>query len=331
MQSIFLNIVVAGLLYPLSAAASPAVQSSNPTSTQVEPGASTNQPEVIHLMGLPDVKPNTKGSLKLTADALLFSSGDVDSPVPVALLTSASVNDERVETGGRTGTVARSVGPYGSGDALGLVTQKKVGVLVVEFLDNKGAYHGAVFMLPRPQAADLQKQIATRIVPGSPVGAPACVSGSSVDAHSILVSPIAVDEKLQMPPEYRVLLYEHLIESLHRMKSADSFYRSGDASAGTGCTAYVLSLRVKAFKKGNEVLRATTEPVGAFIATTVLGYGVQLRDRSGTVIFEDSGKKKVMLSSDSVGVTQAVAKRISGRLEKSEKEKTEVAAKSTKN
>jgi hypothetical protein len=331
MQSTFLNLVVAGLLCPMWAAAWQAAgQSSSPTSTPVESGPSASQLEAVHLIGLPDVKPNAKGSLKLTADSLLFSSGDVDSPIPVALLTSASVSEERVETGGPTGAVARSVAPYGSGDALGLLTQKKVGVLVVEFLDNKSAYHGAVFILQSAQAADLQKQIAGRIVSASPVGAPACASDSSVVPHSILVSPITVDDKLQMPAEYRVFLYEHLIESLHRMKSADTFYRAGDSSAGTGCTAYTLNLGVKAFKKGNEVLRASTEPVGAFVATTVLAYAVQLRDRSGAVIFEDTGKKKVMLSSDSVGVTEAVAKRISGRLEKSEKEKTELASKSTK-
>lgn len=329
MQSAFVNIIVAGLLYPLSAA-SPAGQSSGSTGPQAESGASPHQPEVVHLIGLPDVKPNAKGSLKLTEDALLFNSGDVDSPIPLALLTSASVNNERIETGGVTGTAVRSVAPYGSGDALGLVTQRKVGVLVVEFRDKKGAYHGAVFILPRTQAAELQKTIVTRIVSGSPVGAAACASGSSVDPHSILVSPITVDLQLQMPLEYRVLLYEHLIESLHGIKSADNFYRSGDPSAGTGCTAYTLNLRVKGFKKGNEVLRASTEPVGAFIASTVLAYAVQLRDHNGTVIFQDSGKKKVLLGSDSVGVTQAVAKRISGRLEKSEKGKAELAGKSTK-
>jgi len=45
--------VVAGLLYPMSAAA-PAGQLSNPTSAQVESGASSNQLQVVHLIGLPD-------------------------------------------------------------------------------------------------------------------------------------------------------------------------------------------------------------------------------------------------------------------------------------
>lgn len=59
--------------------------------------------DVVHLIGLPDAKPGIKGVLKLTPEALDFSTADIHALIPYKRITAVSVENERMEAGGQAG------------------------------------------------------------------------------------------------------------------------------------------------------------------------------------------------------------------------------------
>jgi hypothetical protein len=110
-----------------------------------EPGQATAGPEgrspssnevsgVVHLIGLPDAKPGIKGVLKLTPEALDFSTADIHTLIPYKRITAVSVGTERMEAGGQAGNVARRL-PMGIGPAVSIASQKQVDLFTIEFRD----------------------------------------------------------------------------------------------------------------------------------------------------------------------------------------------------
>lgn len=267
----------------------------------------------IHLMGLPDAKPNIKGDLKVTPNALDFTTAEIHALIPYNHITAVWVGNERTEAGGKGGAVARKL-PWGIGLAFGLASQKKVDFLTIEFRDPNGGYHGAAFMLPTNKAEDLRARIAARITPLVEVNAPAC-SGGPPMAHSVLLAPIEA-EGVDLPAEYRVLMYEHLYEVLKTARPSDSFFRAGNTSAGPGCTALTLHVTVLGFKKGNQTLRTATGPVGMFVGTTSMTFHIKLDDPRGETVLDTDVKKSKHGDSDSLNMAGDIAKNISKRIDK---------------
>jgi hypothetical protein len=115
---------------------------------------------VTHIAGLPDTKPNVKGLLALDREGLIFSNSTIHASIPLNRIEAVSVGDERSEPGGKTGAIARKAIPFGGGPALGVVQNKTVDILTIEYLDAHEGYHGVVFVLPKKQAADIQRRLA---------------------------------------------------------------------------------------------------------------------------------------------------------------------------
>jgi hypothetical protein len=132
----------------------------------------------------------------------------------------------------------------------------------------------------------------------------------SANQNSVLVAPIKLTG-VELPAEYRVLLYEQLMTELIQTHASNVYLRAGDVSAGSGCTDMTLSVDVNAFKKGNAALRGSTGPLGMFIGTTSIGYTVNLTDQSQRVLFEAHMKEKHRLDTESLGLAQDVAKSVS--------------------
>ena len=306
-------------LGPLALALSSSLfaQSTPPPQIQAQPAATTNPAELqdaVHLAGLPDAKPNTKGTLKLTPAALVFTSTDIDALIPFKRIISVSIGDERTERGGKTRSIASKIIPYGGGTVLAAASQKSVDLFTVEYRDPHEGYHGTVFMLPTKQAADLQQKLLARISPPEPVQAPAC-SAATAKPDSVLFAPIEVDG-VELPAEYRILLYEQFITALRMTRPSDTYLRAGDTSAGPGCTALTLHVTVDGFKKGNQALRASTGPAGMFLGTTSLSLNVKLDGPDGKTVYDGHLKKSNRGDTDSLGLAQSVAKKISKRMDK---------------
>ena len=295
-------LVLAGANHPLHA---------QPAQNEPVQQAESADLKVTHIAGLPDTKPNVKGLLTLDREGLIFSNATIHASIPVNRIEAVSVGDERSEPGGKPGAIARKAIPYGGGAALGVIQNKAVDILTIEYLDAHEGYHGAVFVLPKKQAADIQRRLTASMKPPPKTNAASCAAERTPD--SVVVAPIKLTG-VELPAEYRVLLYEQLMTELRQNHVSNVYLRAGDVSAGSGCTAMTLSVDVNAFKKGNAGLRGSTGPFGMFIGTTSIGYTVNLTDHSQRVLFEAHMKEKHRLDTESLGLAQDVAKSVSSRL-----------------
>jgi hypothetical protein len=250
----------------------------------------------------------------LGSEALEFNVGEIHATIPLNQITAVNIGDERTERGGTAGQVARKVIPFGGGPALGVASQKSVDLLTVEYRDPQQGYHGAVFVLPTKQALGLQQKILTKVTPQQPTPAAACSDAPPILA-SVLVAPIEVSG-VDLPAEYRVLLYEHLITELKSRQPSDTYFRAGDISAGPGCTSLTLHVTVDGFKKGNRALRASTGPLSMFLGTTSISLQMTLNNVSGKTVLDLKRKKSNRRDSDSLNVARSIAKDISKKMEK---------------
>jgi hypothetical protein len=298
------------------AACSVCVHAQDPQQTlpQNSAQASDRAIDVVHVAGLMEVKPDVKGSLLVSPDTIVFSNGTVRATIPRVRILNAFVGDQRTEPWGTTGKVVRKVIPYGGGSALGAITNGQVDLLTIESLDEHDGYHGVVFAVPFQKAAAIRDQLTATLVPPVKRSAPPCSEGGATP-KSVLLAPIAVSG-VELPNEYRILLYEQIYKQLKAHNPSDSFLRTGDLSSGSGCTDSTLRVTVTGFKKGNRALRASTGPLGMFLGTTSLAFDVNLQDVKGKTIFDAQMKKSDRNDSDSLGLADGIAKSVAKRIDK---------------
>ncbi len=269
---------------------------------------------VTQIVGLPDAKPNVKGQLTMSTTELLFANTELKAEIPFARMTSVSVGDVRIETGGKTGRIMRTVIPYGGGMAVASVTQKSADLLTIEYVDLKGGYHGVVFSVPKLSAKVLSDRIASQL-PTTIAQLPQPCIGGSPSPTSVVVEPISASGA-ELPAEYRVLLYESLVNELRDSATAATYTRAGSLDAGSGCPTMKLRVTVTGFKKGNQALRAETGPVGYFVGKTSVSFHVELTAADGRRILSEDMTSSKRMDSESLGVTKAVAKSVSKKMRK---------------
>jgi hypothetical protein len=270
------------------------------------------QHNVVYVAGLDEVKPNVSGDLTLSPAALTFSNKNVTTSIPRERIVNVSTGEQRTEPWGTTGEIARKVIPFGGSVVLAVVTNKKVDLLTVEYRDIHDGYHGAVFVLPAQRAAAVRDSILANLTPT--VEQPASSCADPVPG-SVLVAPIQV-HGIELPAEYRILLYEQTIKELKATRPEEKFFRVGDRSAGPGCAALRLDITVTGFKKGNRAVRASTGPLGLFLGTTSLSFDVNLKDVHDKTVFGAEIKKSDRTDSESLGLADTIAKNVAKRFDK---------------
>jgi hypothetical protein len=270
------------------------------------------QQSAIHVAGLEEVKANVAGNLTLSPAALTFSNKTVSTSIPRDRIVNVFTGDQHTEPWGTAGKIARKVIPYGGGAALAAATNKKVDLLTVEYRDVHDAYHGAVFVLPLHKAADLTGQLLANLTPPAALSATSCAEPSP---RSVVVAPIMVSG-IELPAEYRILLYEQMIKELRIKQPEDTIFRAGDRSSGPGCVALSLDITVTGFKKGNRALRAATGPLGLFLGTTSVTFDVSLQDAHDKTVFQAQVKKSNRTDSESLGLADTIAKNVAKRFDK---------------
>ena len=290
------------------------------------PAASHGEPIPLDgvglVIGMPGLPPNLQGTLNITPKALSFSTSKASAEIDRSTITHVAVGEENVETGGTTGSIARKVIPYGGGAALGAVTHKKVGLLSAEFRDSNNAYHGVVFVLQPKDIPAVQQELSGMLTAvDAPVTAvPSVCPAGQVRKDTVRLSPIQADDASLLPEEYRILVYERLIKQLQDEKSLLAVYRDGDRDPAAQCAEFFLTLQVKAFKRGNQVLRASTGPLGSFLGTTSLSYHLTARTLDGTAVIDKNMKSSERKDTDSLNVTKMMGKSIVKSLKKTEKQ-----------
>jgi len=193
-----------------------------------------------------------------------------------------------------------------------------VDLLTVEYRDLRDASHGVVFVLPLQKAAALRDQLLSSLT--TPLTQPASSCAEPLP-NSVLVSPIRVSG-IDLPAEYRVLLYEQTIKELKIKRPEDKIFRVGDRSSGAGCAALTLDITVTGFKKGNRAVRASTGPLGLFLGTTSLTFDVSLKDAQDKTVFDARIKKNDRTDSESLGLADTIAKTVAKRFDKATESST---------
>jgi hypothetical protein len=120
---------------------------------------STSIPHVKCVIGLENIKPNTKGTLSLLPTGLEFAAGKNKVDISTASIQDIFTGQEsRQDVSGPAGTLAKAAIPYGGGRIVSLFSHQ-VEVLTVEYLDSNGGFHGTVFVLSSGKATMLKDQL----------------------------------------------------------------------------------------------------------------------------------------------------------------------------
>ena len=147
------------------------------SSTKTAPATADANASDVHILGLEDVKQNAKGDLTVTPEGLDFRGTASHATVRTASIVDISTGEDSRQTGGVGLTVAKMAVPYGGGRVLSLFTHEKYDSLTVEYRDENGGLHGALFRLPLGQAAEIKKQLVAEGAKASvPVQEPAATN-----------------------------------------------------------------------------------------------------------------------------------------------------------
>ena len=149
------------------------------SSTKPQSQGADSTPQVNHVLGLEDVKQHAKGKLTVNATGLDFQGAASHAQVPIASIEDIFTGEDSHQTGGKVMTLAKMGVPYGGGRVLSLLTHEKFEILTVEYRDENGGLHGALFTMPLGQATIIKKQL---IAQGAKTSIPVVEAGETKDA-----------------------------------------------------------------------------------------------------------------------------------------------------
>ena len=149
------------------------------SSAKPQSQAADSAPHVNHVLGLEDVKHNAKGKLTVNASGLDFQGAASHAQVPIASIEDIFTGEDSHQTGGKLLTVAKMGVPYGGGRFLSLFTHGKFDSLTVEYRDENGGLHGALFTMPVGEASDIKNQL---VAQGAKTSMPVEATGETKDA-----------------------------------------------------------------------------------------------------------------------------------------------------
>jgi hypothetical protein len=266
---------------------------------------------VQHIFGFPGAQPKEKGTLTLTEHAIRFAGKNSNSEIDRESVIAVGAGNQRVELWGLKGQLLRMAIPNGGGLAAATVMHHRVDMLTVEFVDPTGAYHGVVFFLPANEADRALRSFSdTSAVHPRPSQA-AC-SGEAIRPRSVVVSAPIWDQA-SIPVAYRVLVYEHLVDSLRKTEGVDRVYRDGESYANQGCPEYSVQIAISAFRQGSQVKRAAMGPAGMFVGTTKVTFEETVADASGKIFLREQVKAAVRGESENTNVAAKAAKNLTKR------------------
>ena len=106
-----------------------------------------------HLLGFEDTKNNSNGTLSVKDGSLQFQrNGKSGARVKVGSVREVILGEESKQVGGLPMTLGKAAIPYSGGRVVSLVAHKKYDTLTLEYVDDDGAVHGAIFQLHKGEA-----------------------------------------------------------------------------------------------------------------------------------------------------------------------------------
>ena len=115
---------------------------------------------VTQVLGFEGARHNATGDLRIEGDTLQFQrDGSPTIQVNIRSIQDIFVEDEDKQVGGTAMTLGKTAVPYGGGRVVSLFAHKKYDFLTVEYLDNSGGFHGAIFQLEKGQGETFKKDL----------------------------------------------------------------------------------------------------------------------------------------------------------------------------
>ena len=133
--------------------------------TPSEPQGSAAGPvvHVIHLLGFEDVRPNAKGQLHIQGDMVQFErNGSPSAQVSIRSIQDISLGTEDKQIGGMPMTLGKAAVPFEGGRAISLFSHKRYDTFTVEYLDDNGGFHGAIFQMDKGQGQAFEKDLVAK-------------------------------------------------------------------------------------------------------------------------------------------------------------------------
>ena len=148
-------VVAAVLLVP---AANPAFGQQAASKAPAAQAAPADQ-NATCIIGLEHIRHNAKGKLTVEGDALQFVTEKGTAKIPVASIIDVFAGkDDQQMLHGLGGSAVKAGVPYGGGRVLSLFSHE-IGVLTVEYRDEKNGWHGAIFTLAKGQGTEFKRQL----------------------------------------------------------------------------------------------------------------------------------------------------------------------------
>jgi hypothetical protein len=115
---------------------------------------------VTQVLGFEGSKHNATGDLKIQNGVMQFQhDGSTAVQVSISSIQDIFVEDGDKQVGGTPMMLAKSAAPFGGGRVVSLFAHKKYDFLTVEYLDNNGGFHGAIFQLDKGQGQTFKKDL----------------------------------------------------------------------------------------------------------------------------------------------------------------------------
>jgi hypothetical protein len=127
---------------------------------------------------------------------------------------------------------------------------------------------------------------------------------AKMKAAAIQVMMIQAD-RITLPAEFQVSLYENLITQLQKAGVFQRVYRDGDQNTDASSDLIVLQCAVQKFEKGSEKMRQVTTVAG----TTSITLRCQFRDKGGNSLLERDITGKVRFFGGNLNATYDFAKK----------------------
>ena len=116
-----------------------------------------------HLLGFPNTKTNCNGSLSIKDDTLRFEQdAKPGAEVKIASVRGVFLGSESKQVGGTPAKLGKAAAPFGSGRVVSLFAHKKYDTLTLEYVDDEGGVHGAIFQVSKGQAEQVRKELVAR-------------------------------------------------------------------------------------------------------------------------------------------------------------------------
>ncbi len=125
-------------------------------------------------------------------------------------------------------------------------------------------------------------------------------------ATAILIETVDAGD-VSIPAEFRLAIYERLIQKVRMDGAFQKVYRSGDRDAKAVPDLVVLRTTVDKFKQGNQLQRELTTVTGGTTVTVT----TTVTAPDGKVVLTNDLSGKVRFFGENLGVTNDMAKRIS--------------------